>query len=90
MVVLFANTINSMQKKLAKKTSPQISWSKKISSEDTDHMPNNIKNIKFTMGISDYDRKKGRRMPGACSFNGDAVFVFHDARVRARLTHVVH
>ena len=42
------------------------------------------------MGISDYDRKKGRRMPGVCSFNEDEVLVFHDARVKARLKHVVH
>ena len=61
-----------------------------MSSKDTDHMPNNIKNIKFTMGISDFDRKKGRRIPGACSFNEDAVFVVNDAQVKARLTYVVH
>ena len=42
------------------------------------------------MGISDFDRKKSRRMPGVCSFNEDEVLVFHDARLKARLKHVVH
>ena len=64
------------QQQFKNKYEPPIPPPQKKSREETlDHMPQHVKNIKFTIGITDYDRTKGRRIPGGCYFEEETILV---------------
>ena len=49
-----------------------------------DHMPVHVKHIKFTIGITDFDRIKGRRVPGGSYFEEEAILVIDKNRDEGR------
>ena len=57
--------------------------------ESRAHMPVHVKHIKFTIGITDFDHIKGRRIPGGSYFEDEAILVIDKNRVKGGLTHGV-
>ena len=80
LVTLFATTANAYQQHVTKKQLHRITGKNRSREKTPDHMPAHVKHIKFTIGITDVDRKKGRQVPRSCYFEEDAILVIDEVQ----------
>ena len=82
---MFTSTTNNIQQHMNnKKKLCRLTGEKGFREKSRDQMPVYVKHIKFTIGITDFDRIKGRRIPGGSFYEEGAILVINQKRGEGR------